>query len=85
MKFENDNYNKTYIKNNHHKGGKKMEYENDDNWVLYKRDVKLRDRETLTVYFFSRRVPKVGTPCDVPADKRVVINRRTGFPFLVGK
>ena len=38
-----------------------------DGWTLYTRDVKLKGGRTQTIYFFSKRKPKSGTPCEKPA------------------
>jgi hypothetical protein len=51
-------------------------------WKLYKRDVKLKGGKMQTIYFFSRRTPKSGTPCDLPNGYKVEINKRTGLPYL---
>jgi hypothetical protein len=49
---------------------------------LYKKDVKLKCNIMQTIYFFSKRTPKSGTPCDLPDGYEVVINERTGLPLL---
>lgn len=49
--------------------------------ILYKRDVKLKDR-TATLYFFSAKVPTKGTPCDLPEGCTVGVNKRTGYPYI---
>ena len=54
-----------------------MAYETNDGWTLYERVVKLKNGESMTDYFFSQRVPKYGTPRDLPEEKKVLINRRT--------
>jgi hypothetical protein len=62
-----------------------MAYECLDGWKLYTRDITLKNGDTHTLYFFSKSIPKSGTPCDLPADKKVVINRKCGFPCLMRK
>ncbi len=38
------------------------------------------------IYFFSKRKPKSGRQVDaLPAGKKVIVNKRTGLPFLKGK
>ncbi|MBM1154761.1 hypothetical protein DRN94_002660 [archaeon] len=59
-------------------------------WTLYKRQVRLRGSGKLvTVYFFSKRKPKSGTPVSESefrkleaAGATIVVNERTGLPFL---
>jgi hypothetical protein len=58
-----------------------MTYEH-DGWKLYKRDVILKGGRSQTIYFFSKRTPKSGTPCDLPAGYTVGVNKRTGLPYL---
>jgi hypothetical protein len=52
-----------------------------ENWTLYTRDVKLK-KGSITIYFFSARVPKSGTPCDLPEGYTVGVNKRTGLPYV---
>ena len=56
-----------------------------DGWTLYKRDVKLKGGRNQTIYFFSKRKPKSGTPCDKPGNMTVGVNKRTGLPYLKKK
>jgi hypothetical protein len=56
-----------------------------DGWTLYKKDVKLRGGKIQTIYFFSKRTPKSGTPCDMPSGYKVDVNKRTGLPYLKKK
>jgi len=52
-------------------------------WTLYSRAVKLKKGPTVTIYFFSKRKPKSGKPCDeMPKGRKVGVNKRTGLPFL---
>ena len=37
-----------------------------EGWSLYKKEVKLYTGKKQSIYFFSRRKPKSGTPCDLP-------------------
>ena len=56
-----------------------------EGWTLYTRDVELKGGRNQTIYFFSKRTPKSGSPCDKP-DKYVVgVNKRTGLPYLKKK
>jgi hypothetical protein len=59
-----------------------FEYEG---WTLYTRDVNLKGGRTQTIYFFSKRTPKSGTPCDKPDNMTVGVNKRTGLPYLKKK
>jgi hypothetical protein len=56
-----------------------------EEWTLYCKDVKLKCDVMQTIYFFSKRKPKSGIPCDLPDDYLVVINKRTGLPVLKKK
>jgi hypothetical protein len=56
-----------------------------DGWTLYSRDVTLKGGRIQTIYFFSKRIPKSGTPCDLPEGYSVGINKRTGLPYLKKK
>jgi hypothetical protein len=54
-------------------------------YTLYTTDVKLKNGRMQTLYFFSKKTPKNGKPCDMPAGKEVGVNKRTGLPFLRNK
>lgn len=54
-------------------------------WTLYTRDVKLKGGRNQTIYFFSKRSPKSGKPCELPAGYAVGVNKRTGLPYLKKK
>jgi hypothetical protein len=56
-----------------------------DGWTLYKRDVKLKGGRNQTIYFFSKKKPKSGSPCDKPNNMSVGVNKRTGLPYLKKK
>jgi hypothetical protein len=56
-----------------------------EGWTLYCRDVKLKGGKNQKIYFFSKRTPKSGTPCDKPDAYTVGVNRRTGLPYLKKK
>jgi hypothetical protein len=47
--------------------------------------VKLKGGRTQTIYFFSKRTPKSGKPCEKPANMTVGVNKRTGLPYLKKK
>ena len=53
-----------------------------DGWTLYKRDVTLKGGRQQTIYFFSKREPKSGSPCEKPPGYSVGVNKRTGLPYL---
>ena len=55
-------------------------------WTLYTREVKLKRGPKVQIYFFSKKKPKSWKAVDdLPAGKKVVVNKRTGLPFLKGK
>lgn len=51
-------------------------------YTLYARTQVSRGKHKTTVYFFSKRVPLVGEPIDVPEGYIVGIDRRSGVPYL---
>ena len=52
---------------------------------MYSREVKLKRGPKVTIYFFSKRKPKSGKQTDMPPGRKVIVNKRTGLPFLKGK
>ena len=54
-------------------------------WTLYTREVELKGGRKQPIYFFSKRTPKSGEPCDKPAGYDVGENSRTGLPYLKKK
>jgi len=56
-----------------------------EGWTLYTRDVNLKGGRIQTIYFFSKRSPKSGSPCDKPDNMEVGVNKRTGLPYLKKK
>jgi len=56
-----------------------------EGWTLYSRDVILKGGRNQTIYFFSKRTPKSGEPCDKPENMVVGVNKRTGLPYLKKK
>ena len=56
-----------------------------DGWTLYTLDVKLKGGRNQTIYFFSKKKPKSGSPCDKPNNMTVGVNKRTGLPYLKKK
>jgi hypothetical protein len=56
-----------------------------EGWTLYTRNVKLKGGRNQTIYFFSKRSPKSGTPCELPTGYAVGVNKRTGLPYLKKK
>ena len=50
-----------------------------EGWTLYCKDVKLKGGKTQTIYYFSKRTPKSGKPCDKPDNMIVGANKRTGL------
>ena len=58
-----------------------MAYEQ-DGYTLHSREVTLKGGKVQRIYFFSKKVPKSGEPCDLPTDYEVGVNQRTGLPYL---
>ena len=56
-----------------------------EGWTLYTRSVKLKGGRDQTIYFFSKRTPKSGSPCELPTGYWVGVNKRTGLPYLKKK
>ena len=56
-----------------------------EGWTLYCRDVTLKGGRNQTIYYFSKRTPKSGDPCDKPDNMTVGVNKRTGLPYLKKK
>ncbi len=56
-----------------------------EGWTLYTRSVNLKGGRKQTIYFFSKRSPKSGTPCDLPTGYAVGVNKRTSLPYLKKK
>lgn len=61
-----------------------MAYTHGD-YTLYSREVKLKGGKVQRIYFFSKRTPKSGKPCDKPDAYVVGVNSRTGLPYLKKK
>ena len=52
---------------------------------LWKREVELKGGGRVqTIYYFTKHGNKAksGAPCDLPADKKVGVNKVTGLPHL---
>ncbi len=58
-----------------------MVYEK-DGYRLYRRTVQLRGGHTQTIYFFSKREPLTAQASDLPVGYKVVVNAKTGLPYL---
>ena len=54
-------------------------------YTLHARDVELKGGRKQKIYFFSKKTPKSGSPCDKPDNKVVGVNSRTGLPYLKNK
>lgn len=61
-----------------------MAYKHGD-YTLHNMKVNLRGGREQTIYFFSKKKPKSGSPCDKPDNKVVGVNKRTGLPYLKNK
>ena len=53
-------------------------------WTLHCRNVTLKGGKTVTIYFFSKKKPKSGKPCDMPEGYRVKEARTkgSGMPYV---
>ena len=53
-------------------------------WTLHMREVELKTGTKQKIYFFSKRKPKSGTPCDMPEGYRVKETKMkgSGMPYL---
>jgi DNA-binding Lrp family transcriptional regulator len=51
-------------------------------YTLYTMDIKLRSGKVRSMHFFSKKLPKRGTPCDLPSGYSVEINKKSGMPYL---
>lgn len=58
-----------------------MAYEH-EGWTLYTREVELKGGRNQRIYFFSKKKPKSGVPCDKPDGWEVGSNDRTGMLYL---
>jgi len=56
-----------------------------EGWTLYSREVRLKGGKNQKIFFFSKRTPKSGSPCDKPDNYTVGVNKRTGLPYLKKK
>jgi len=57
-----------------------------DGYTLYNMDVKLKNTDKVQpIYFFAKKTPKKGTPCDLPDIYKVGKNKRTGFLYIKKK
>jgi len=61
-----------------------MAYKHGD-YTLYTKSVKLKNGKMQTIYYFAKKTPVSGTPCDIPDNKTVGVNKRTGLPYLKNK
>lgn len=53
-----------------------------DGYTLYTRMVTLKGGREQRIYYFSKRTPKSGEPCDKPEGYVVGQNKKTGLPYL---
>jgi hypothetical protein len=51
-------------------------------WRLYLREVKLRNKKPITIYYFSKKTPESGSPTDIPLGKAMAVHAKTGYPVL---
>ena len=51
-------------------------------YTLHTRDVTLNGGRRQTIYYFSKKKPKSGKPCEMPTGYKVGVNKATGLPYL---
>lgn len=51
-------------------------------WKLHEIVINVRNAGPRTMYFFSKKKPKKGTPCDMPEGYEILVNQKTGLPVL---
>jgi len=51
-------------------------------YTLYKREIELRGGRPQTIYFFSKRKPKAGTPCEMPRGYKICEKPEKNFMYL---
>jgi len=56
-----------------------------EEWTLYTRIVHLNGGQKQQIFFFSKRTPQSGTPCDIPDGYTIGLNKRTGFLYIKKK
>jgi len=58
-----------------------------DGYTLYTREINFKGvkGKKTQIWFFGKKVPEVGTPCDIPEGKEVGKNAKTGMLFLRNK
>jgi hypothetical protein len=56
-------------------------------WKLHTRDFDAKGGNTFTIYFFAKKKPNSGTPCDIPDGWRVLESKKSGsgMPYLKKK
>jgi len=52
------------------------------NWTLHEIEVNFKTIGKRKSYFFAKKKPKRGTPCDLPSGYEVGIFEKTGMPYL---
>ena len=58
-----------------------------EGWKLHEKKVKLTGGKIQKIYFFAKKKPKSGTPCDMPDGYKVITTKNTGaaMPYLKKK
>jgi hypothetical protein len=54
-------------------------------FTLYKKDIKTATGRKRTIHFFSKKIPDIGEPAQLPENYEVKVNKRTGLPYLKRK
>jgi len=52
-------------------------------WQLYVIEPNFRGIGKRKMYFFSKRIPDRGKPCDMPDGYKVCISKKTRLPYLI--
>lgn len=52
-------------------------------WTLYVIEPNFKVIGKRKMYFFSKRIPIRGKPCDMPEGYKVGVNKKTGLPYLM--
>jgi len=54
-------------------------------YSLYTRETRKHNGKKTTLYFFSKQKPEVGSPSPLPDGYQIVVNKKTGVPYLKRK
>ena len=54
-------------------------------YILYRRETRKSDGKKSTLYYFTKKKSNKGHPCRLPDGYRIVLNKKTGVPYLKKK